>query len=417
MLLRAFAVYFAVFVYLNAESSVELIKSIGGYDDKPSPASSVSFGEFGVNRGIKALYLNRYAAKMSSSAFKRAMKIARNTPVNAFVIDIKDVQGYLTYKSLIPEIVATGATKRTTIKDMKSYISYLKRNGIYTIARIAVFKDNRQALKYPFRALKTYSGRVWRERDGGRWIDPGSEAGRRYTLKIAQETAKFGFDEINFDYIRFPAKKGLCCKHSDTQEHRVEAIERFLSEADSALRPYGVKISVDIFGYVMWNRNDLHIGQILESIAPYVDYICPMLYPSGYYRGTMGLRNPAAHPYRIVKGSLDIAGSRIPHSKFRPWLQSFRDYAFDRRAYTHSAIAAQIAAARDYGTSGWMLWNPSSRYSYVDTKLFEMADNYSYRRVKSIYREKTVKKHKRRSRQRREVSKADNKSPLDILRN
>ena len=396
------------FISLYADTPIEAVKSLDNY----------SF----IDRSkIRALYLNRYAAKPENSAFRRAVSIARRTPVNAFVIDIKDVQGYLTYHSSIPEVLATGACRRSTIKNLKSYLSYLKRQGIYTIARIAVFKDNRQALRYPSRAIKTRSGRVWRERDGGRWIDPESQAGKRYTLKIAQEVARYGFDEINFDYIRFPARKGLGSESSNSQSRRVKAIESFLSEADSSLRAYGVKISVDIFGYVLWNRNDLHIGQVLENIAPYVDYICPMLYPSGYYRGTMGLKNPAANPYRIVKGSLDIAGRRVSHYKFRPWLQSFRDYAFDRRAYTHSAIAAQIKATIDYGTSGWMMWNPSSRYSYIDEKLFKIVNRYSYKGTIKNHKTKnsqkvTKKRHKKIHYENIPIEDSDN-SPLDILRN
>ena len=362
---------------------------------------------------IRALYLNRYAAKPSNIAFKRALKIAKTTPINAFVIDIKDVQGYLTYKSSIPEVIATGANRKSTIKDMKRYISYLKKQGIYTIARIAVFKDNKQALKYPSRAIKRYDGRVWLERGGARWIDPGNKAGQEYTLKIAKEVASFGFDEINFDYIRFPARKGLHYQNGNTKQSRVKDIEAFLSQANSTLRAYGVKISADIFGYVLWNRDDLHIGQMLENISTYVDYICPMLYPSGYYRGTLGLKNPSAHPYKIVKSSLEKVANRIPHSKFRPWLQSFRDYAFDKRAYTHKAIAAQIAAVNDYGTSGWMLWNPNSRYSYVDKRLFKMVSNYKYTKAPIRY-----KRAKHRVYKEPIISNPTptNSSPLDILK-
>ena len=233
MLLKIFfVILFVVSLYSN--TPIEIIKSI----DNPS---------FRDSNKIRALYLNRYTAKANSPSFRRALSIAKSTPINAFVIDIKDVQGYLTYKSSIPEVISSGACRRSTIKNLKKYLSYLREQGIYTIARIAVFKDNRQALKYPSRAIKTKNGRIWRERDGGRWIDPHSKAGKNYTLKIAQEVAKYGFDEINFDYIRFPARKGLACKNSDTQSNRVRAIEDFLSQADSSLRSYGVKISVDIF--------------------------------------------------------------------------------------------------------------------------------------------------------------------------
>ena len=398
---------FILSLLLFSETPIGLLSS-------SSPQNGYS--TIGVSHSnIRAIYLNRYAASPKNSAFKRALRIAQTTPVNAFVIDIKDVGGYLTYKSSIDEVVQSGASRRATIPNLKSYISMLKSKGVYTIARIAVFKDKREALRYPNRAVKSPSGRVWRDRDGGRWIDPYSEEGRRYTIDIAKEVAKAGFDEINFDYIRFPARKGLRYAKADTQANRVNAIKTFLSEARDALKPLGVNISIDIFGYVLWNRDDLHIGQTLESMAPYVDYVCPMLYPSGYYRGTIGLRNPAAYPYLIVKRSLQKTKGRVSASKFRPWLQSFRDYAFDKRDYRHHAIAEQIRAIRDFGASGWMLWNPSSRYRYVDKRLFSILENKHYSREIKHKRIKKYPKHK-------EIEVYDyveddnNQNPLDILK-
>ena len=143
------------------------------------------------------------------------------------------------------------------------------------------------------------------------------------------------------------------------------AITGFLQQARERLRPYNVFLAADVFGYICWNRNDTYIGQRLEEIAAQVDYISPMLYPSGFQFGIPGYRNPIEAPYAIVFNSLKTAGERIQGYpvRFRPWLQAFRDYAFDRRRFGAAEIGAQIKAAEDAGAVGWMLWNPRNTYS------------------------------------------------------
>ena len=129
--------------------------------------------------------------------------------------------------------------------------------------------------------------------------------------------------------------------------------------------PYNVYVSADIFGYVCWNKNDTGIGQRLELVAPDVDYMAPMLYPSGFQFGIPGYVDPVAHPYEIIHASLENAQARLKISplRFRPWLQAFKDYAFDHRKFTADAVSTQIKAAGDFGADGWMLWNPRNDYS------------------------------------------------------
>jgi len=219
---------------------------------------------------------------------------------------------------------------------------------------------------------KAVNGKVWRDKHNTAWIDPHSLKGQEYTLAIAEDTAKAGFDEINFDYIRFPAHKGLRYREADTEANRIAAIEGFLKRAQERLSPYSAFISVDIFGYVSWNKNDTHIGQTVASLAKYSDYICPMLYPSGFHKGTLGYKDPTRHPYTIVKTSIHKTQSDVEAIRIRPWLQSFRDYAFSRVNYTEYHIARQVLAAEDMDTNGWFLWNPSSRFDYITPRLFGM---------------------------------------------
>ena len=143
------------------------------------------------------------------------------------------------------------------------------------------------------------------------------------------------------------------------------AIAGFLHEARARLAPYNVFLAADIFGYVCWNLNDTDIGQKLEPIAAAVDYLCPMLYPSGFQFGIPGYRNPVQHPHEIVYLSLKRAQERtkIASVRFRPWLQAFKDYAFDRRLFVGKEIGDQIKASDDFGSHGWMLWNPGNDYT------------------------------------------------------
>jgi hypothetical protein len=145
----------------------------------------------------------------------------------------------------------------------------------------------------------------------------------------------------------------------------VATIGDFLAEARQKLVPYNVFLSADVFGYVCWNVDDTGIGQLLEKLAPELDYLSPMLYPSSFQFGIPGYRNPVRHPYEVVYLSLLRAKVRthLPGSHFRPWLQAFRDYAYDRRTFGPAEIREQIRGAEDAGSNGWMLWNPHNVYS------------------------------------------------------
>jgi hypothetical protein len=197
------------------------------------------------------------------------------------------------------------------------------------------------------------------------WIDPFQTAAWEYDFAVAEAAAAAGFDEIQFDYVRFPDAPGLIFSAPLTQASRIDAIDGFLSTARRRLRPFNVFVAADIFGYVCWNTNDTFIGQRIENLMTTVDYISPMLYPSGYKFGIPGYAQPVAFPYQIAHLSLERAKQRthLPGTRFRPWLQAFRDYAFDRRWFEAPEIAAQIRAATDSGTDGWMLWNPRNAYT------------------------------------------------------
>jgi hypothetical protein len=317
----------------------------------------------------KALYLSFFGIG-DRSLRESAIKLIQQTELNTLAIDVKGDRGMIPYKSSIPLAAEVGAQRTITVKEMAPLMKSLKAKGIYTIARIVVFKDNLLAQARPDWAVKTPGGEIWHDRENLAWVDPFNKQVWDHNINIAVEAAQYGFDEIQFDYVRFPDASGLQFSMPNTEENRVKAVSGFLMEARRRLIPYNVFLSADIFGYVCWNLNDTKIGQRLEDLVAHLDYICPMLYPSGFQYGIPGYRNPVANPYEIVYLSLKRARERtnLPSHRFRPWLQAFRDYAFDRRYFNDREIMDEVKAAEGFGSHGWMLWNPRNAYSSAGLK-------------------------------------------------
>ncbi len=311
---------------------------------------------------IKALYLSFWHTSVNSSRRKQLIEIIDKTEVNAIVMDVKNEYGSTSYKTSVEKANSYGAYKKRTNRDIKEFIQLMKEKNIYTIARIVTFKDELQASNNQDYAIKKQDGSIWRNHDDMAWVDPFDKRSHDYTIAIAEDAAKVGFDEINFDYIRFPAKKDLKLSKENTQENRLKAIEGFLKSAQSKLRPYGVFISVDTYGNICWVKNDVGIGQKIESLAKYADYLAPMLYPSGFAKGSFRFKNPSEHPYEVIFRSVSKTKLLIDSKRVRPWLQYFKDYAHSKKRYRKLEINAQMRATCDTKTNGWMMWSPSSRY-------------------------------------------------------
>ena len=310
----------------------------------------------------KALYLSFYGIG-SRAVRDPALLVAARAGMNALVIDVKGDRGMLPYRSSLA--LARTANKIITIPDIHGLIRDLHSRGFYLIARIVVFKDDPLVQSRPALAVKDSAGRIWHDREGLAWADPSRKEVWDYNTGIAVEAAQNGFDEIQFDYVRFPDAVGLMYSVPNTEQNRIGALSAFLKQARARLAPFNIFLAADVFGYTAWNLNDTDIGQKIEALAPLVDYLCPMLYPSGFQFGIPGYRVAVAHPYQIVRLSLDRAARRtgLAPIHFRPWLQGFRDYVFDKREFGPEELAAQIKAAQDFGSDGWMLWNPRNSYS------------------------------------------------------
>ncbi len=311
---------------------------------------------------IKGVYLTSWTAG-DSSRMDYFIDLIKKTELNAVVIDIKEVDGRIAFDTdsqLIDDLDA----ENILIPDIKALIKKLHQENIYVIARIVVFKDAFLSNLKPELALKTSTGKLWHDWRGKTWLDPASKEVWDYHVEIAKQAIEVGFDEINFDYIRFPSDgdiSKIVYPVWDNKTPKPEIIRQFSEYLNQELKPLGAFLSIDLFGLTMIREDDMNIGQVLENAIPYFDFICPMVYPSHYPPDFEGYKNPADYPYEIIKMNLSQGKERIGQgtAKLRPWLQDF-----DMGAnYDARMINLEKQAVYDTDSYGWLLWNPASRYT------------------------------------------------------
>jgi hypothetical protein len=323
---------------------------------------------------IKAIYLTSWSAG-SKKKMDAVIDLIKTTELNAVVIDIKDYSGYITYGTELPLVHEYKAYELRT-PYINALLKRLHDEGIYAIARLSVFQDPRLALARPELALmSSTTGAQWKDNKGLMWVDPAAKAAWEYNVSIAREAFERGFDEVNFDYIRFASDgklSDIIYPAWDGTTYKTAVIRDFWNYVRTELS--GKRISGDLFGLTTVNHDGLGIGQHLEYGIGNFDAIAPMVYPSHYYPGFIGIAKPATEPYNVIKYSMDAAVKRFVAEQgtttpavttLRPWLQDF-DLGAD---YTADMIRAQIQAVYDATAeypqfySGWMLWNPSNVYT------------------------------------------------------
>ena len=314
----------------------------------------------------KGVYSTVWTAR--AKRFNDLIRIADETEINTIVIDVKDSGVYID----------------DYVKDL---VVELHKKNIYAIARIVVFQDNSQTKNHPDWYFRKGDGALWQDNRGWYWFDPSNRETWNYNVVIAKSAIDASFDEINFDYIRFPAFS----KNEDVDfppEGKIifknQIINEFAKYLTSELKNYDpdIKLSVDLFAYNMLKTDDLGVGQKFIELYDYFDYVSPMIYPSHYLPGNFGFNNPAEHPYEVVLGTIESGKNQLRDKiisevgtttsslvnpvlekelkKLRPWLQNFNIGAI----YDSEMIRQEKQAVYDSGlTSGWLLWNPSNIYT------------------------------------------------------
>jgi hypothetical protein len=335
---------------------------------------------------LKGIYMTSWAA--GSKKFRTHLfDLVDTTEINAVVIDVKDYTGHISFMVEDPELVKIGASEKR-IPDIKEFIGRLHEKGVYVIGRISVFQDSYMMTVHPEWAVKTKSGAIWQDYKGVKWLDAAAKPVWEYVARIGREAYSVGFDELNFDYIRFPSDGNLEDISYTWAEgrQRSEIVKDFYSYMHDQFSGSGIPTSADLFGLTTSAEGDLGIGQILEYALDSFDYVAPMVYPSHFGAGFDGYTKPAQYPYEIIHSSMSAAirkaqstttrstllaeepiASTSPQlytkktydiQKLRPWLQ-----AFDLGAiYTPEMVRKQIKATYDVGLTSWMLWNAASVY-------------------------------------------------------
>ncbi len=416
-------------VKYDAKINVAAVAKVAGVSDSMEAEQGLGI-ESGIRKNgiqsiatpvpLKAIYMTSWVAG-TPSIRNNIIKLIDETEINAVVIDIKDYTGMIAFKTGDTELDSSPCIENR-VKDIESLLKTLKDKNVYVIGRVSVFQDPCFVKQNPEVAVrKSSDGSIWKDHKGLSWVDMGSKEAWDYNIKIARATYALGFDEINFDYVRYPSDGNMKdISFISGSRAKSEVFKSFFEYLDKELRggraTYGYKdievnladstssgsaidlpiatttrrvahatdpafdeyyknvsagtvqdriiTSADLFGMTTTNKDDLGIGQILENALPYVDYVYPMVYPSHYPSGWNGFKNPAANPYEVIKLSMQGAIGKanaigLNKQKLRPWLQDFNLGA----TYNADMIRKQIKATYDLGLDGWLMWNASNKYT------------------------------------------------------
>ncbi|MCD7869685.1 MAG: putative glycoside hydrolase [Enterocloster clostridioformis] len=325
---------------------------------------------------VKGIYVSAYVAGTGDMMDKIIEEIDR-TELNAVVIDVKDDQGRITYAMDSPTVNEIGAC-HVFIRDMPALMAKLKEHGIYTIARVVAFRDPYLAEQKPEWSLHVADDKIYQDNKGLAWVNPYKKEVWDYLVEVGKKAGEVGFDEIQFDYIRFAVDRTMndvVFDDGDTQgRNKTQAITEFISYAYDELAKEGLFVSADVFGAIMRSEEDAAaVGQEYEDMAEHLDYICPMIYPSHYGPGNFGIEYPDTRPYDTILNALN--GSRellaasakddTPQAVVRPWLQDFTaSYLEHYIRYGDEQVRQQIQAVYDAGYDQWILWDAGVSYHY-----------------------------------------------------
>lgn len=315
---------------------------------------------------VRAIYVNAWA--FGGKRFFDLVRLADQTELNAFVIDVKDDTGYLTYRSEVPTAIEIGANTQRRARDVQERLRILREHGIHPIARIVVAKDPLLASRKPLWSVQHVNGGLWRDRLNFAWVDAFNDSVWVYASQLAAEAVRLGFAEVQYDYVRFPdepqSRLALAVfPGRQSGETKRQGVMRNLKLLGDRTRHLGVPLTIDVFGLTTSAPTDMGIGQMWEDLVTTADVVLPMVYPSHYFRGYYNLKHPNSEPYKVIRRAMQDAIRRSEPlgktAEIRPYLQAF---TLGQPRYTPAHVREQIRAAEELGIKGWVLWNPRSAY-------------------------------------------------------
>ncbi len=331
--------------------------------------TDIGYDLYRLPKVVKGIYIP--AGRINQ--YEEYIALAKRTSVNAFIIDVKNDKGYLTFNTTNSKLIEMGCLlEKPPIKDIRFIMNRLYEEDIYPIARVVAFKDNVAAKKFPERAIKDKSGNIYTNKANDTWLDPYDERNWEYLLEVCKEAIQVGFKEIQFDYIRFHESMNEQTVILRENVSKTEIITAFTKYMTKHLSAYGVYVSADVFGAIITSKIDSDIvGQDFKELSKYLDYICPMVYPSHYAKGTFGIEYPHLDAYGIILRSMEFAQDemkKIPREErkaiIRPWLQDFTMSSLKPYlAYGKEQIKQQVQGTYDAGLSEWIFWNAAGKYT------------------------------------------------------
>jgi hypothetical protein len=335
----------------------------------PGLAEPIRWPAAPLNRppaSMRALYVNAWA--FGGKRFHELVRLADRTEVNAFVVDVKDDTGYLTYRSEVPTAIEIGANRELRARDTRERLRVMREHGIFPIARIVVAKDPLLAARKPQWSVQHVDGGLWRDRLDFAWVDAFNDSIWIYAAELAAEAVQMGFAEVQYDYVRFPDEPesrlaSALFPGRRPGETKRQGVTRNLKLLRERTRPLRVPFTIDVFGLTTSARGDMGIGQYWEDLVTHADVVLPMVYPSHYVRGVYNLKHPNSEPYQVIRRAMQDALRRSAPlgetAEIRPYLQAF---TLGQPRYTPEMVREQIRAAEELGLDSWVLWNPRSAY-------------------------------------------------------
>jgi hypothetical protein len=366
----------------QTQTVVALTNTVSATTTDPVPQGPVPT-HISTPESVKALYMSSWVAA-APKYYQHVSDLLDSTEANALVIDIKDATGKVSFLVDDPTVANTKSPENR-IHNIVEFINTLHKRNIYIIGRISTFQDPYLAKTKPEWAIhKKSDGSIWKDSKGLPFLDPANADVSTYLTALGLDAYHVGFDEINYDYIRYPSDGNI--KDIDYKltpgNSRADTITAFAKKLHEGLKVEpGLVMSADLFGLTTTETTDMGIGQVFDRMVPYFDYLAPMVYPSHYAPNEYGIKNPAQHPYEIVskamagaKKKMDALNAitttsststsadtnKISYNKIRPWLQ---DFSIRGTHYDADKIKLEMKAVYDSGLTSWMMWDPSNKYT------------------------------------------------------
>lgn len=313
---------------------------------------------------VTALYLTGTSARPGK--IDKYLDFSRAQKLTGIVFDIKDVYGFVNYRSTLAEVKKTQGKTPPPLGDLLPLVEYYKSRGFYTVARIALNQDELQAKNFPDRQIKLKSGGPLLTKGRTVWVDPNKRAVEEYNLAIIREVLQAGVDEIQLDYVRYPAEGDwkIAEYHGLVNfDEKPRIIGKYLQKLHALTRSYGAYLSLDVFGVVAWQEalDIKSTGQDMHVLSQATDILSPMLYPSHFGLSFGGVKNPADKPALFLEEGVQKLKEIAPHQVVRPWVQAFKWRVTN---YSPAYITEQVRGSNKAGGQGYLLWNAGNNYEH-----------------------------------------------------